>query len=323
MRKNINTEHIEGRLYEHDLAVKVTGPTSKAPNTEYINGSIKVAVDEECLNVITVKFTYVTATTSKGGVNKTYTALKKIIDSEKTVLSVGKDEALKVKVDTALALNDFYTDNDELVSVKENNGGFVEVVSELCDESARNTFKVDMLITGVTRTEANPENGIDAPFVTVRGAIFNFRNDLLPVDFRVENPSGMKYFEGLDATGAEPTYTQVWGRINSLTIKKPITEESAFGEATVRVVERNVKNWVITGARPTPYEFGEENVLTANEVVQAIQARETMLATKKAEREAYLAQKAAAPANNAFAAASAAKPSASMFATAPMGNFNF
>ena len=320
MRKNYNAEHIEGRVFEHDLAIKVTGPTSKAPNTTYIGGSIKVAVDEACLNVIKVNFTYVTATNKNGGVNKTFTALKKIIEEGKTVLVAGKDEATKVKIDTALALNDFYTDNDELVSVKENNGGFVDIVNELCDESARNTFKVDMLITNISRTEADPSKNIDAPFVTVRGAVFNFKNDLMPMDFRVENPAGMNYFESLEVTGAEPLYTQVWGKINSMTIKTPVTEESAFGEATVRIVERSIKNWVITGAKPTPYEFGEENVMTAEEVVAAMQARETMLATKKAERAAYLAQKASAPANSAFGATT---PTAAPTFKAPTGTFNF
>lgn len=321
MRKNLNTEHIEGRVYEHDLALKVTGPNSKAPNTEYIGGSIKVAVDEECLNVITVKFTYVTATNKNGSANKTFAVLKKIIEGGKTVMADGMDEAIKVKIDTAIALNDFYTDNDELVSVKENNGGFVDIVTSLCDEAARNTFKVDMLITGVTRTEADPEKNIDKPFLTIRGAIFNFKNDLLPVDFRVDNPAGMKYFEDLGVTNAEPVYTQVWGRINSLTSKVTVTEESAFGEASVRVVERSVKNWTITGAKPTPYDFGEENVLTVEEVTKAMQDRQTMLATKKAEREAYLAQKAANGGASAFGAASASNATPSF--SAPAGNFNF
>lgn len=320
MRKNLNTEHIEGRVYEHDLALKVTGPTSKAPGTEYIGGSIKVAVDEECLNVITVKFTYVTAM-GKNGANKTFAALKKIIDGGKTVVADGMAEAMKVKIDTAIALNDFYTDNDELVSVKENNGGFVDIVTSLCDEAARNTFKVDMLITGVTRTDADPEKNIDKAFLTIRGAIFNFKNDIMPVDFRVDNPAGMKYFEDLGVTNSEPVYTQVWGRINSLTSKVTITEESAFGESAVRVVERSVKNWTITGAKPTPYDFGEEGVLTVDEVTKAMQDRQTMLATKKAEREAYLAQKAATGGASAFSAAPAASVTPSF--SAPKGNFNF
>ena len=31
MRKNINTEHIEGRVYQHSLELKESGPNSKNP----------------------------------------------------------------------------------------------------------------------------------------------------------------------------------------------------------------------------------------------------------------------------------------------------
>lgn len=324
MRKNLNTEHIEGYLYEHDLKVKVTGANAKKPGTEFISGSINVAVDEGLTNVIPVKFTYVTATTSNGKPNKTWTVLKRIIDSGKTVIADGIEEAFKVKIDTAIALNDFYNDNDELISAKENNGGFVEIVNTLCDEAARNTFKTDMLILSVERTDADEERHIEQPFVTVSGMIFNFKNDILPVSFRVENPAGMKYFEDLGVTKAEPLYTQVWGRINNITVKRTITEQSAFGESAVRTVERTVKNWIITGAKETPYEFGEENVLTVKDVNDAMANRQTMLAEKKAERERYLAERAAAPTQSAFSNAATTQTAAPTgFSAAAEGSFKF
>ena len=84
--------------------------------------------------------------------------LKKIIEGGKTWITNGKDEALKVRVDTAIALNDFYTQDGNLVSVKKNEGGFVSIISgELAKENERNTFTVDMLITGVNRTEKDEE----------------------------------------------------------------------------------------------------------------------------------------------------------------------
>lgn len=323
MRKNLNTEHIEGYLYEHDLTVKVTGPDSKVPGTEFITGSIKVAVDENLLNVIPVKFTYVTATNKNGGANKTWTVLKKIIDGGSTVIANGKDAALKVKVDTSIALNDFYKD-DELVSAKENNGGFVEIVSTLCDEAARNTFKVDMLIMSVKTTEPSEENHVEQPFVTVEGMIFNFKNDILPVSFRVDNPAGMKYFEDLGVSQVEPLYTQVWGKIYNSTVTKTITEESAFGESAVRTVARTIKNWTITGARPNAYEFGEENVLTMEDIKTGMQNRQTMLAEVKAKRDAYMATRAAAPTQSAFGNAAPAQAAAPTgYTSAPAGNWSF
>ena len=72
MRKAINQVHVEGRVYDFTIAEKVTGEASKNPGTPYIGGTIDVATDEACLNVVTVNFTYVTETTSKGNKNNTH-----------------------------------------------------------------------------------------------------------------------------------------------------------------------------------------------------------------------------------------------------------
>ena len=82
MRKNTNTERIEGRIYQHDLVIKtVQNQASNNYGKEFISGNIEVAVDEAGLNVIPVHFTYVTELTSKEQVNKTYNVLKKIIEN--------------------------------------------------------------------------------------------------------------------------------------------------------------------------------------------------------------------------------------------------
>lgn len=298
MRKAINTERIEGRIYQHNLTIKtVQNQTSANYGKEFISGNLEVAVDEAGLNVIPVHFTYVTEQTSSGKTNATFTNLKRIIDEDNTWVKVGKDNALKVRIDTALALNDFYTQDGNLVSVKTNEGGFVSFVNgDLCPENERNTFAADMVITKVDRVEANPEKNIDEDYVTVRGAIFNFRNDLLPVDFTVRHKDGMKYFEDLGASNAEPVYTKIWGKIMCMTSISEVKEDSAFGESSVRTYERKEKEWTITGTAKVTYDFGDEKVLTADELKKAMQNRETMLAEIKARSDEYRASKAATPA---------------------------
>ena len=295
MRKAINTERIEGRIYQHNLTIKtVQNQTSANYGKEFISGNLEVAVDEAGLNVIPVHFTYVTEQTSSGKTNATFTNLKRIIDEDNTWVKVGKDNALKVRIDTALALNDFYTQDGNLVSVKTNEGGFVSFVNgDLCPENERNTFAADMVITKVDRVEANPEKNIDEDYVTVRGAIFNFRNDLLPVDFTVRHKDGMKYFEDLGASNAEPVYTKIWGKIMCMTSISEVKEDSAFGESSVRTYERKEKEWTITGTAKVTYDFGDEKVLTADELKKAMQNRETMLAEIKARSDEYRASKAA------------------------------
>ena len=295
MRKAINTERIEGRIYQHNLTIKtVQNQTSANYGKEFISGNLEIAVDEAGLNVIPVHFTYVTEQTSSGKTNATFTNLKRIIDEDNTWVKVGKDNALKVRIDTALALNDFYTQDGNLVSVKTNEGGFVSFVNgDLCPENERNTFAADMVITKVDRVEANPKKNINEDYVTVRGAIFNFRNDLLPVDFTVRHKDGMKYFEDLGASNAEPIYTKIWGKIMCMTSISEVKEDSAFGESSVRTYERKEKEWTITGTAKVTYDFGDEKVLTADELKKAMQNRETMLAETKARSDEYRASKAA------------------------------
>ena len=315
MRKIVNREHIEGILFQHDLELKVTGETSKNPGTQYIAGNIEIAVDEEGLNVIPVHFTYVTEMTNSGKKSPTFTVLKRIIDEDKTTVSVGKDEAFKLRVDTALSLNDFYTQDDQLVSAKVNEGGFVSIVNSLCDEKERNTWEADMIITGCNIIDADPEKNINEDYMQVKGAIFNFRNEVLPVDFILRNKDGFKHFENMDASGANPTFTKVWGRINCLTKTTTVEEETAFGEAAVRTYERKVKEWEITGTpKVISYDFGGED-LTAEELTKAMQDREIKLADVKKRTEEYRAQRSAGIAAP-VAQATGPKP-------AKTGTFNF
>ena len=271
MRRIVNREHVEGILFQHDLEVKtVQNETSANYGKEFISGTVEVSVDEEGLNVIPVHFTYVTETTNSGKKNSTYTALKRIIDEDRTIVSVGKDEAFKVRIDTALALNDFYS-NDQLVSVKTNEGGFLSIVNTLCNEKERNTWEADMIITGCNIIEADPEKNIDEDYMQVKGAIFNFRNELLPMDFILRNKDGFKHFEDMEASPSDPTFTKVWGRINCLTKTTTVEEETAFGEAAVRTYERKVKEWEITGTpKVISYDFGGED-LTAEELTKTMQ----------------------------------------------------
>lgn len=306
----INKTHIEGLLYEHNLELKVSGPNSKNPGTEYITGTIGIATDDACLNIVSVHFTYVTATTFKGSTNATFVTLKNIIDGViKNYMKDGKDAAGKLRIDSALGLNEFYTDRngkEELVSAKRNEGGFVHVVDVLVDdEKSRNTFECDMIITGALRQDANPEKQIPEK-VIVKGAIFDFRKSLLPVEFSATNAGAMNYFEGLGATAKEPVFTKVWGRQVSETVVKTITEESAFGEASVREVKNTRRDFVITGAAKEPYIWDDESTITVAELNDAITARETYLATLKQRNDEYKASKNApatsviTPATGAF-----------------------
>lgn len=305
-----NITHIEGYVYEHDLKLKTSGPNSKNPGTQFISGDLKVATDEDCLNVITVHFTYVTPTTASGKTNATFTVLNNIIEkSYKTVMEVGKESAVKVRIDSALDLNEFYDKDDNLVSAKRNEGGFVHVTTDLNEEKTRNTFKTDMVITNVRRIEADEERNLPEK-VIVKGAVFNFRKALLPVEFSATSEGAMNYFESLEASTSNPVFTKVWGRQVSTTVVTTHIEESAFGEPEVREVKSSRKDWVITGAATETYVWGEEDTITNEDLKKCMADRELHLAEIKKRRDEWRASQ-----GNAIPAATVA--------STPEGEFKF
>ena len=282
----INTEKIEGYVYStgssfNQLSERVTGEKSKHPGTKYIAGDLDVAVDENGLNVITIHYSYVTETTKSGSPNNTYINLKRIIDNpDKTWINGGKDNALRVQcTGTAIGVNDFIANDGSKVAVLRNENGFCSIVNgELGPEAERNTFTADMLITKVNHIDADPDKNIAEDYVTLNGCIFGYGPTLIPVTFAVRNKMGMNYFEDLNATPSEPVFTKVWGRINCMTIKTERKEESAFGEAAVQTYERKSREYVVTGTAKVPYDFGDEEILTAADVSKMMQDRQVALA---------------------------------------------
>lgn len=297
--KLINTARVEGYIYESTLELKKSGPNSKTPGTEFISGELKVATDNALTNIIPIHFTYVTEVTTSGKANATFTTLKKIIDKEiGTIMANGVEKAGMVRIDTAISLNEFYSDRsgkEELVSAKRYEGGFVHVISALSeDEKVRNLFECDIVITNFTRKEADVERNLPEKGI-IKGAIFDFRKSLLPVELSVLNPIAMDYFEGLEASSQHPIFTKIKGRQISETVARRIEEQSAFGEPSVRVVTNTRKDYVVTWAAQEPYEWDTEESMTVAELNEAITARETYLATLKQKQDEYKASQGAAP----------------------------
>lgn len=310
MKKTVNQSHIEGLLYEHDLTLKESGPNSKTPGTKFISGTVSIATDNNCVNVVPVHYTYVTQTTSKGNTNNNFTILEDIINGKyKTVMKDGKDIATKISIDSTVGLNEFFSTQNSneptLVSVKRNEGGFIHILNALAEnENDRNTFKTDMLITSVKRIEADPEKNLPEKGI-LKGWIFDYKNALLPVEYTVYNDrGGIDYFESMSPSNNNPFFTQVWGNQVSETVVRTTVTESAFGDDAVRTTTSVKKDFVVLSCSKYPYEWDDESTMTAIELKEAMANRETYLATIKQRRDEYQASKA-----NVTPAVATGKPS--------------
>ena len=283
MRSNLNNSvHVEGYVFSHSLQNRVS-----RKGVPFIMGDLNIATDDQGSNVVPVHFTYVTETYAKSGKpNQTYALLNSLIeDSSRTFESCGKD-AMKVRVDGDVEVNDFVTREGEMASPKRIRGSFVHQMTNSIAENPA-TFDVDMLIAAATEREV--EDGDD--YMNLRGYVFNFRGDLLPVDFNIRSKGGMLYFGNQDISNSSPLFTHIKGNIVSATIETRKEEESAFGEPIVNVTTRNVRTWDVTWAAAEPYEFGDGGDMSKDELKQKLTERETYLAEVKKNHEDYMASR--------------------------------
>ena len=299
----INKVHIEGRVFNHTLQKKVSGENSKNPGTEFIGGQINVATDEEGINIVPVRFTYVTEYYPKSGKpNDTYKVLSQIIDDDECWEKDGKDQAPQVRIDGDIEVNDFMGRDGEMVEAKQIRGSFVHYANGSyglnSNENQRNTFEADMLIAATIDQEV--ENGDD--YLNLRGYVFAYRNALVPVTFTVRSPGGISYFQKRDISNANPLLTKVWGNIISTTQEIKTEVESAWGGPQVNVTTRTLRAWEIVGSSDTPYEWDDESTLTIDEFKKLLEQREETKAAAKKRAEEFAASrnngKSAFPSNN-------------------------
>lgn len=300
MKSNfINRVVLEGVVYQHTLEKRVSGPNSANPGSTYITGNLDIATDDAKTNIVTVHFTYVTPSLKSGKENETYTVLHKIISGEAPNYMESGASAACVRVDTSIGLNEYYTDRngkEELVSAKRNEGGFVRLVRAINEnEALRNTFEADMIITNAHRVEGDPDKNTQDK-VVIKGAIFDYRKNLLPVAFDIYNEDGMAYFEDAEPSNTNPFFTKISGTQISTVVERKIIEESAFGGDSVRSVKNSHKAWVVVRSAKEPYIWDDESTITAKELQEAMAQREISLATVKKRQDEYKANKNAAPA---------------------------
>ena len=315
--KLINSQNIEGKIYQFDLQEKVSGPTSKNPGQPYIAGTIDVATTSAQDNIVQVHYTWVTPAFKNGNANPNYSVLKQIINSGKTVVTDGYDAATIVRLSPSYALNEFFPEGqDKPVSQARNEGGFISIIPESMlhpeNDVARSRFEYDIVINNAV--EIVPEEGDS--YVSISGIVFNFKKEALPITLTARNKDAGKYFLDLGATNDKPVFTTVWGKIVNVLTKTEKVQESAFGSPKVDTITRRTKEYVITGANPTPYEFDTEATITTAELQKVLQDREVYLAELKKSAEEWRANRNAS--SNAVPAAQATQANA-----VPSGGFKF
>lgn len=306
-----NKVHVEGYLFNfgsnerRGLQKKVTGPNSKVPGTTYLQGEINIATDDEGLNVVTVFIPYLPENASFQAKKDTYSVLSELLEDGSTFEKDGT-EAPKLRIDGNVALNEFVDKEGNIASPKRIEGAFVHKMrsNEEISTDRASRFELDMIIAGAMEQEV--EGGED--YLKLRGYVFNFKNDIMPIDLSVQGKNGIEYFLKQDISNSNPLVTKVWGNIISTVLKTENVIESAFGAPEVRVSTRTIKSWDIVGASEEPMIWDDESSITKKELKDCLQKRETYLAELKKRNEEYLESRKNE--GNAFKTASAPAPKA-------------
>lgn len=264
-----------GKLFEG-----TTGPESKRPNTDYISGTLNICTDEDGINIVPVRFNFVTEKWNSGKENDTWKVLKEVINTGKTWENVGRDNAIKVRLQCNVGVNDFLGRDGNMVEAKSIDCSFAHFANNGFSDK-RNDFKMDMLIAATALQEV--ENSDD--YLNLRGYAFNYRGDLIPVTLTVRDKGGINYFENADISNANPMLTNIWGKIVSTTQKIEKEVESAWGAPQVEYTTRTLRAWEVVGCSPEPMDWDDESTITIAEFKTALQNREAQKAAAKARQE--------------------------------------
>lgn len=279
MKKFNNSVNVTGKVFNlgegrNELGERI----SKKSGMAFISGDVNVSINDDNTDVTTVHYTYVPETFKSGATNSTYTNLKNLIEANKTIESVGAENADVVRIDGDYETNDFWsTRNNEFVAAPRVRGGFIH-------QGARNqdfgsTFDVETIISKAVENEDGS--------ATLSGYVFNWRNDIMPITFRAFG-NGASWFIDQDISNRNPYVGKVWGNIvNKVeTTYEEQDDDVAFGAALKKPVTHNVRYWEIVGAK-NPMEFDDESTITKAELKKALEDRQERLEQQKVESEAY------------------------------------
>lgn len=306
--KFTNTMNVRGYVFSHNLQKRV----SKA-GADYIGGTLNVATDDDAMNVVPVSFTYVTPTFRNGNPNTTYQFLESVINGEVKTYEFAGKSAARVRIDGDIEVNDWITRDGELASPKRVRGGFVH---ELGSNESIGTdpvhFEADMLI----QTASTRESSDGSEYLELKGFVFNFRQDAIPVTLAASGKQGMDFFEAQDITPSTPYFGKVWGTIKTNTVVTQTEEDASevgFGAPATHTSTRSFRSWEVTGAN---VNLGlDESTITADELKAALTKRDEDLANVRKrweERQGNSASNAGFPSNTAPTVAAKAAPATSV-----------
>lgn len=279
-----NTVRIEGLLSEIDIK---EGSFQKNGETmESIGGMIKIRVNQKTPNGETQELEipvhmFASKLTNKKTPNPAYESIMRVKNEFKSIAAYGIDEADAVRITNGnIAMNEYYSQNDTLVS-------FPRITSSFVSKVKRDQFKPEatfsvIFVVGSKGFEVDKDGVENTNRYKIGAVLPQYGGKVDIVEFIAVSKGVIdavsNYWNVGDTVKAN-------GRLNFSSRTETIIEDVDFGDPIEKTKTYSVSELILTGGSSTPLdgEFAYDN----NEIQAALKDRQARLA---AAREAAKAK---------------------------------
>lgn len=274
-KESMNKVTLSGKIVEIESR---EGMTKK--QKPYIGGTIKVETAED--NIIPVSF-FAAETTNAGKDNPIYKSLQTVITDFKTIQNDTRELADSIEISGArLSENIFFPQSDRMIR------GF-QVQAAFFNRKAAVSPVNEFIVSGeILDVIEDVVDDVPTGTLTVRLLVVGYNNQPNLLDFKVEDPAGVKYILSTFIVGQE---VKVNGQIIIDETIDEIKEATGFGDPIVNTVRKTERKLLITSATPPA-----DTQIPADEKMQMLAVRESGIQEKKAAADAP------APANKSSSA---------------------
>lgn len=286
LRQAENKVKIEGILSEIDL--KYGSFVKDGKTIETIGGTINVLVKQEINGVPHDLIIPVNMFSQKykkdGNPNPAYTSIEKVMKEYVSIAAAGSEGAAdKIRITNGnIKMNEYYNQNDQLVSFPRIHTSFVQKVSG--DFKPEATFSLELAVSRVTPEVDKDGIEVEPKKLNVIGIVPLYGGKVDVVKLTAINPNVISAIE--EYWEKDCTF-KASGRLNFSSTTEEVIEQPDFGEPVHKVRTINVNELIITGGSQTPaegeYAFPIEEIINAlNKRKADLEASKTKAAGKKA-----------------------------------------
>lgn len=264
MRESLNKINIVGKLVENGLAIK------ESVKGTFIAGMLSVEVAPN--NIIQVNF-IANEKKKDGGVNKVFASLNTVRQEYESVAQVGEENADLVKISGGrIEVNDFYTNDMELITVNRLGGSFVNRLTRA--EECKATFQAEVYINDIIEEIVQDDS---TGRMIILGYGIGYADKLIPMKLIVPEKLA-KDVNRIYNVGDTAVFS---GKIKYISTPVEKVTETAFGDPIVNQYTKTSKELIITGGQEPATETAYED----KEIKAAKKVRESMLADLKTAAE--------------------------------------